>query len=260
MPGFSGTITDGTVSWTALRSWYTSAHTELQPDVTDTGKLGTDEDIRLMKEFIYLWSEFFSTTLDGTYTLLGHIRYLFFGTSKADDAWERFKNNCNCSWNGYINAINGCNDTTARLHAPYDANSWNWYGLNIEYAAGYGLFRKPDSIKDAFIRNWLFSRARGTVEDGDNTDNWNRADTRGFKFRKDDGAHKHTINDYDTSHAHNINTDRLQHTHTVDRVNVTGTITVNTPVEDSSAGYAKGDYAASNLPPYLTCYIWKRTK
>ncbi|MBO5424053.1 MAG: hypothetical protein J6A25_00900 [Lachnospiraceae bacterium] len=89
------------------------------------------------------------------------------------------------------------------------------------------------TIKDAFMRD-LFN----AIENGK-------------RLHRDDGYHKHECNYCsidDIRHNHQISLNALSHNHKLENMNMSGK-TASTGADN-----------ASNLPPYLVCYIWQRIK
>lgn len=240
------TYTQKAEAYDTLKYWFMDTTT-----VTTEGNL--------VKEFLVFWYDFFRLNIvdsqqDALYLstpdnsfILGHLRWSFFRTGDLDIAWTRFKNMCTLTFkNGSTtvqNNIAGNNENQAAGLLPStqaDADAW---GINYDYLVGYSIFRKPDSMKDAFIRNWIANQARNS------TTTKNHGDA--FKFRKDDGEHKHDVESTSIPHSHTVSLIDINHIHRIPSLTVKGDVTI-------SAG-GETDTTMTNLPPYLVCYIWKRT-
>lgn len=92
-----------------------------------------------------------------------------------------------------------------------------------------------DNIRDAFIMDWIRHHARKAESS---------ANGEFFNVRKDDGAHSHTCENHTGSHTHTLTLDATTHNHNLDLSNL------------ETKTYGTTD--ATNLPPYLVCYIWER--
>jgi hypothetical protein len=110
------------------------------------------------------------------------------------------------------------------------------------------------NLKCAFIRDWFQRQARGrNVFSSGST-----PATADFKFRVSDGKHQHDFTTNKTAvSGHTIDLAKLNtvlsHAHTATCTTVGGG---EAKVYTHDNGSSNGKNA--NLPPYLTCYIWKR--
>ena len=232
-------------------------------ELSDDAYWGKSETANQALEFAYLWYEFFKCEVsqqkfeDNDKTIiLKHTRAWFFGIADdwgaclTDAARESLRlvarDNFNAMWtkqkscgHGQTNAQDSDFGTTkVQPNHKFPSSSTN------EAPYVYGLFAKPDDIKEQAIRDWLSEYARGTTNNGDGT-----IGGRDFTFRKDDGAHCHIINGVN-NHTHNISTDSFGHKHGIKPIDITGSITtVNKSSNDTDLG---------NMPPYFVCYMWKR--
>jgi hypothetical protein len=243
-------------------SWLT-ADIRSSLELSSDSYWGKSETANQAIEFAYLWYEFFKCKVaqqkfgesDKT-IILKHTRAWFFGiaddwgaclTPEAQESLRiKARDHFNDMWarqktcgHGQPNELDSDFGTT-KVQPNHKFPSAN----TDEDPYVYGLFFKPDDIKEQAIRDWLSEYARGTTNNGDGI-----IGGRDFTFRKDDGAHCHIINGVN-SHSHTISTANLNHTHRIDPIDISGSIT--------TANKSSNDTNLGNMPPYFVCYMWKR--